>query len=99
MLKQITSVKAVFCPFSANSTSTKVFLTRVFSKKNAAANPQCKINVTTTDFVKDPSHIDVQFKDGKAMSINAADFDGDAIVAQVEKYSRRLSQQEDLKSQ
>ncbi|KAJ2455729.1 hypothetical protein EV183_000576 [Coemansia sp. RSA 2336] len=74
MLKQITSIKAAFCPFSKTATSTKVFLNH-------------------------PSRIDVKFKDGKSLSVNADDLHGDDIIFQVEKYSRKLSQQEDLKNQ
>ncbi|KAJ1875685.1 hypothetical protein LPJ55_000497 [Coemansia sp. RSA 990] len=46
-----------------------------------------------------PSRIDVKFKDGKTLSVNADDLHGDDIIFQVEKYSRKLSQQEDLKNQ
>ncbi|KAJ2466276.1 hypothetical protein EV174_006549, partial [Coemansia sp. RSA 2320] len=119
MLKQISSVRAAFCPFSKSSTSTKyvrrlarqltrltgqiglvenmVFLNRVLSKENSTANPSCKIDVVTTDFAKDPSTIDVTFKDGKKLHINGGKMNGDDIIAQVQKYSKRLSQQEDLK--
>ncbi|KAJ2137545.1 hypothetical protein IW136_003471 [Coemansia sp. RSA 678] len=99
MLKQITSIKATFCPFSPSSTSTKVFLNRIYSKQNTLANPQCKINVAVTDFAQDASRINVVFKDGAKMDINGAELHGQAIVSQVEKYARKLSQQEDLKSQ
>ncbi|KAJ2157075.1 hypothetical protein GGF46_004753 [Coemansia sp. RSA 552] len=99
MLKQITSVRASFCPFSPHATSAKVFLTRVLSKKNHAANPQCKIDIRTTQLVKDPSLIDVTFKDGKKFHLDGAEMQGDDLVMVVEKYSKRLSQQEDLKSQ
>ncbi|KAJ1753352.1 hypothetical protein LPJ78_000768 [Coemansia sp. RSA 989] len=99
MLKQITNIKAAFCPFSKTATSTKVFLNRVYSKENLQANPTCKIDVTTTSHLKDPSRIDVKFKDGKTLSVNADDLHGDDIIFQVEKYSRKLSQQEDLKNQ
>ncbi|KAJ2715212.1 hypothetical protein H4R19_001327 [Coemansia spiralis] len=77
----------------------RVFLGRVFSKKNAAANPQCKIDVMTTAFVKDRATVDVTFKDGNKMHIDGAELHGDDIIAQVEKYSTKLSQQEDLKNQ
>ncbi|KAJ1879830.1 hypothetical protein LPJ66_011612, partial [Kickxella alabastrina] len=76
-----------------------VFLNRVLSKKNNAANPNCKINVVTTAFVKDPAMIDVTFKDGKKFQINGGDMNGDDIISQVEKYSKKLSQQEDLQGQ
>ncbi|KAJ1720379.1 hypothetical protein LPJ53_004987 [Coemansia erecta] len=99
MLKQITSVRVSFSPFSPTSTSSTVFLNRVFSKKNQAANPACKITVHTTAFSKDPSLIDVTFKDGHKFHINAAELTGDDIIAQVSKYSKRLSQQEDLQGQ
>ncbi|KAJ2594618.1 hypothetical protein H4R99_005686 [Coemansia sp. RSA 1722] len=77
----------------------KVFLNRVFSKKNQAANPMCQIDVVTTAFAKDPSSIAVTFKDGKKMQINGADMNGDDIITQVEKYSKKLSQKEDLQGQ
>ncbi|KAJ2779399.1 hypothetical protein GGI15_003887 [Coemansia interrupta] len=99
MLKQISSVRVSFSPFSPTSTSSTVFLNRVFSKKNQAANPSCKVTVETTAFSKDPSVIDVTFKDGHKLHINAADLTGDHIIAQVSKYSKRLSQQEDLQGQ
>ncbi|KAJ2796064.1 hypothetical protein H4R21_004860 [Coemansia helicoidea] len=76
-----------------------VFLGRVFSKKNAAANPQCKINVLTTTLVADPATVEVTFKDGNKMHIDGRELHGDDIIAQVEKYSNKLSQQEDLKNQ
>ncbi|KAJ2361663.1 hypothetical protein H4S02_011595, partial [Coemansia sp. RSA 2611] len=66
---------------------------------NNAANPQCKIDVVTTARSTDPSRIDVKYKDGKAVSIDADQLHGAAIVAQVEKYARKLSQQEDIKNQ
>ncbi|KAJ2486380.1 hypothetical protein IWW37_005637 [Coemansia sp. RSA 2050] len=100
MLKQITSVRVSFCPFSRHTTPTKVFLNRVLSKKNSTANPSCKIDVVTTNHVKDPATIDVTFKDGKKFHISStAKLNGDDIIAQVQKYSKRLSQQEDLQSQ
>ncbi|KAJ2466505.1 hypothetical protein GGI02_004349 [Coemansia sp. RSA 2322] len=109
MLKQISSVRAAFCPFSKSSTSTKYVrrlarqLTRLTGQiglvENITANPSCKIDVVTTDFAKDPSTIDVTFKDGKKFHINGGKMNGDDIIAQVQKYSKRLSQQEDLKSQ
>ncbi|KAJ1922979.1 hypothetical protein GGH94_004220 [Coemansia aciculifera] len=100
MLKQITNVRVSFCPFSRNTTSTKVFLNRVLSKENSTANPSCKIDVVTTNFAKDPSTIDVTFKDGKKFHISStAKLSGDDIIAQVQKYSKRLSQQEDLQGQ
>ncbi|KAJ2558522.1 hypothetical protein GGH12_005831, partial [Coemansia sp. RSA 1822] len=92
-------IKVTFCPFSSTSTSTKVFLNRIYSKQNTLANPQCKINVTVSDYANDASLINVVFKDGAKMDINAAELHGQTIVSQVEKYSRKLSQQEDLKSQ
>ncbi|KAJ2742843.1 hypothetical protein GGI20_004188 [Coemansia sp. BCRC 34301] len=102
MLKQITNVRVSFCPFSKSTTSAKVFLNRVLSKENTTANPACKIDIVTTDFAKDPSTIDVTFKDGKKIHISSSSggrMSGDDIIAQVQKYSKRLSQQEDLKSQ
>ncbi|KAJ1957806.1 hypothetical protein GGI12_004917 [Dipsacomyces acuminosporus] len=99
MLKQITSVRAAFCPFSKHSTSTKVFLNRVFSKENSAINPTCKIDVVTTDYAKDPATIEVTFKDGKKFNINGGDMTGDDIINHVQKYSKKLSQQEDLQGQ
>ncbi|KAJ2336707.1 hypothetical protein GGI00_000684 [Coemansia sp. RSA 2681] len=102
MLKQITNVRVSFCPFSKSTTSTKVFLNRVLSKENSTANPSCKIDIVTTNFAKDPSTIDVTFKDGKKFHISSGGggkMSGDDIIAQVQKYSKRLSQQEDLKSQ
>ncbi|KAJ1735958.1 hypothetical protein LPJ61_000264 [Coemansia biformis] len=77
----------------------QMFLSRVFSKENAAANPQCKIDVVTTNYAKDPATVDVKFKDGKEVHIDGGELHGDDIIAQVEKYSKKLSQQEDLKSQ
>ncbi|KAJ2865469.1 hypothetical protein FB639_005108, partial [Coemansia asiatica] len=76
-----------------------VFLNRVFSKKNQAANPSCQIDVVTTAFAKDPSTIAVTFKDGKEMQINGAEMSGDDIITQVEKYANKLSQKEDLQGQ
>ncbi|KAI8322823.1 hypothetical protein GQ54DRAFT_297108 [Martensiomyces pterosporus] len=99
MLKQITSVRVAFCPFSRHSTSTKVFLNRVFSKENNALNPTCKIDVATTNHAKDPATIDVTFKDGKKFHINGSDMTGDDIISHVQKYSKKLSQQEDLQGQ
>ncbi|KAJ1803053.1 hypothetical protein LPJ56_005984, partial [Coemansia sp. RSA 2599] len=57
------------------------------------------IDVTTTAFTKDPSTIAVTFKDGKKMQINGAELSGDDIITQVEKYSKKLSQKEDLQGQ
>ncbi|KAJ2235721.1 39S ribosomal protein L44, mitochondrial [Coemansia sp. RSA 485] len=90
MLKQITGVRVAFCPFSNTSTSSKCV---------SAANPMCQIDVVTTAFAKDPSSIAVTFKDGKKMQINGADMNGDDIITQVEKYSKKLSQKEDLQGQ
>ncbi|KAI9506000.1 hypothetical protein BX070DRAFT_187204 [Coemansia spiralis] len=99
MLKQITNIRVAFCPFSQHSTSARVFLNRVFSKKNNQANPTCQIDVVTTNFVKDPATVDVTFKDGKKLNINAGELRGDDIIAQVEKYANKLRQKEDLESQ
>ncbi|KAJ1940274.1 hypothetical protein EC988_007082 [Linderina pennispora] len=99
MLKQITSVRVAFCPFSKHATSSKVFLNRVFSKENSIANPTCKIDVVTTNYAKDPATVDVVFKDGKKLQINAGELTGDDIISHVQKYSKKLSQKEDLQGQ
>ncbi|KAJ2719932.1 hypothetical protein GGI07_004920 [Coemansia sp. Benny D115] len=99
MLKQITSVRVAFCPFAKNSTSSTVFLNRVLSKKNLAANPKCKIDIVTLNYLKDPAVINVAFKDGQKLDINAGEMTGDDIIGQVEKYAKKLSQQEDLQGQ
>ncbi|KAJ2804107.1 hypothetical protein H4R20_002635 [Coemansia guatemalensis] len=68
-------------------------------KENTKANPQCKIDIVTTHHVKDPATIDVQFKDGNKFHIDGSEMMGDDIVNQVQKYSNKLTQQEDLKAQ
>ncbi|KAJ2613024.1 hypothetical protein H4S08_002420 [Coemansia sp. RSA 1365] len=67
--------------------------------ENSKANPQCKIDVVVTHHTMDPAIIDVEFKDGNKYHIDAMEMKGDDIVTQVEKYSNKLTQQEDLKGQ
>ncbi|KAJ2510019.1 hypothetical protein GGI11_005647 [Coemansia sp. RSA 2049] len=96
MLKQITKIRVAFCPFSKHSTSATVFLNQALSKKNSMANPSCDIKIVTTDYSTDPSTVDVTFKDGKKLNINAGELHGADIVAMVEKYATKLAQKEDL---
>ena len=65
------------------------------TSSNLALNPQCKIDVSTLSNLNDTPFVQVNFKDGKFMEFKAHETTGDEIVQTVNKYCRKLSQEED----
>ncbi|KAJ1921719.1 hypothetical protein H4219_000452 [Mycoemilia scoparia] len=97
MLKFITNIKVAFYPFKPSSTSVRIFLNQVSSGVNIQSNPQCKIDVITLSDKNATPTAHVQFKDGKKLDFKGHELSGDDMVRSVQKYVRKLSQEEDLK--
>jgi len=89
----ITEVSTVFNPFSPKAKTARLFLS--FLPPNARQS--MKINTRLLPRAsRDPSVVQLKFKDGKEMKLDAEKLGIKGVIEEVDRHSRILSRQEEL---
>ncbi|KAI9360178.1 hypothetical protein BD770DRAFT_46673 [Pilaira anomala] len=97
-MRQITEIKVALAPFNAASKSSRLFLNRVNTNGARKVNPTIKINTSILSDVNAPSHIQVVYRDGQKLALEADKMKINNILQVVNKHAKKLEEIEQAKS-
>ncbi|TVY15760.1 Mitochondrial 54S ribosomal protein L44 [Lachnellula arida] len=89
----ITEVSTVFNPFSPKAKTARLFLS--FLPPNARQTMKISIKLLPR-ISKEPSFVELKFKDGMQMKLDAEKLGVKGVIEEVDRHSRMLSRQEEL---
>jgi len=89
----ITNVQTVFNPFSPRSKTARVFLS--FLPSNARQTIKIDTKTLPRDS-RERSFVQLEFKDGKKMKLDAEKMGIKGVIEEVDRHSRILARQEEL---
>ncbi|ORZ12056.1 hypothetical protein BCR41DRAFT_308105 [Lobosporangium transversale] len=95
MSKFLTQVKVSMAPFSPSSKTAKIFLSRIITNDALTVNPALKIVTDSHGDVSKPATIQVTYKDGKTLNLQAGEMKVNDVLRQVGKHARKLQEKED----
>ncbi|KAI8882425.1 hypothetical protein K501DRAFT_221310 [Backusella circina FSU 941] len=91
-MKQITEIKVALAPFNAASKSSRLFLNQVNTNGARKVNPTIKISTNILSDPAAPSHINVVYRDGQKLSLEADKMKINTILQTVNKHAKKLEE-------
>ncbi|KAI9745219.1 MAG: 39S ribosomal protein L44, mitochondrial [Claussenomyces sp. TS43310] len=89
----ITDVSTVFNPFSAKSKTARLFLSFLPSNARSIMKINTKLLPRAS---REKSSVQLKFKDGKEMKLDAETLGIKGVMEEVDRHSRLLARQEEL---
>ncbi|KAI9484124.1 MAG: hypothetical protein EXX96DRAFT_560997 [Benjaminiella poitrasii] len=97
-MKQINEIKVALAPFNAASKSSRLFLNHMNTNSARKINPTIKINTTILNNPTAPSQIEVIYRDGQKITLEADKMKINNILQVVNKHAKKLDEIEQANS-
>ncbi|RUP46008.1 hypothetical protein BC936DRAFT_147463 [Jimgerdemannia flammicorona] len=95
LMKHINEVKVTLAPFSITAKSSRLFLARIMTDKARIANPALKVSTTILSDVDAKPSINVTYRDGKKLEVQAGEMNIDSVIMIVNKHAKKLQEEQD----